>query len=101
MKIEFEEWGVWSTAMKAVALYGTVDDRGFGIAFSGKALSELFEVAHDRFVVENAFMRNQEFMNEIARDVIENGRLREDGTVVLYKEDLLPYFERRAATAPV
>lgn len=39
-------------------------------------------------------------MKEIARDVIEAGRIREDGTLMLHKEDLLPYFERRAATAP-
>jgi len=100
MKIEFEEWGKWSTAVECVALYGRVDGRPFRIAFSGTALSELFGLPRKPFVLQEAFRVNQAFMNEIARDVIETGRLREDGSVMLHKEDLLPYFERRAATAP-
>ena len=99
MKIEFEEWGEWSAAVESVALYGKVDGRPFGVAFSGKALSELFDVPEEPFVVEKAFRLNQAFMNEIARDAIEAGRLRANGKVMLHKEDLLPYFERRAATA--
>ena len=100
MKITFAKWGRWNTALECVALYGTVDGRRFGIAFSGTAISEFFGVEKDPFVIENAFMRNQAFMNEIAREVIEAGRLEEDNTLILHKKDLLSYLERRAATAP-
>lgn len=99
MKIEFEEWGVWSTAVRSVALYGTVDGRYVRLAFSGSALAELFGVEDDPFAVETAFMRNQKFMEEIARDFIEAGKLEDDGSILLETDDLLPYFERRAATA--
>lgn len=100
MKIELDEWGQWSSAMRSVAQYGRVDGRGFGIAYAGKALSELFGVPNEPHVLKNTFMRNQAFMNEISRHVIESGRLREDYTVYLTKEDLLPYFQRQVATAP-
>lgn len=36
MKIEFEEWGEWSTAVESVALYGKVDGRRLKLAFSGR-----------------------------------------------------------------
>jgi Protein of unknown function (DUF1488) len=84
----------------SVELSGVVDGRYFGIIFSTDALAELFQVPHDPYDVENAFMRNQAFMEEIARDIIERGKLDEEGEACLSKEDLLPYFERRAATAP-
>ena len=99
MKIKFDEWGEWSEAVASVAQYGTVDGRPFVIAYAGTALAELFGVANEPYVLEYAFMRNQAFMNEISLDIIESGRLRADYKVVLYKKDLIPYFERRAATA--
>lgn len=99
MKIEFEEWGRWSSAMSSVALYGTVDGRYVRLAFSGSALAELFGVKKDPILLQETFMRNEKFMEEIARDFIEAGRLEDDGSILLEKEDLRPYFERRAATA--
>ncbi len=100
MNIELEEWGFWSTAMASVALYGTVDGKYVRLAFAGEPLSELFGVANEPFVIEKAFRQNEKFMEEIARDVIEAGRIEQDGSILLDKEDLLPYFQRRAATAP-
>lgn len=99
MNLEFEKWGEWSSAMRSVALYGTLDGQYVRLAFSGSALAQLFYVEDDPFIVETTFMRNQQFMEEIARDVIEAGKLEDDGSILLEKEDLLPYFERRAATA--
>lgn len=100
MTFEFEKWGIWNRAYEGVALYGVADGRGVGLLFAGEVLAEFFNVANEPDRIENAFNRNKKFMEEIARSVIEAGRLGERRRVILERKDLLPYFEKRAATAP-
>src|SRR5688500_18911086 len=100
MNIEFENKATWNDAYEGVTLYGVADGRGVGLLFAGEVLAEFFDVPNDPDRIEYAFKLNKKFMEEIARSVIEAGKLRDDRKVILERADLLPYFEKRAATAP-
>lgn len=100
MKIEFEDWGIWNEEYEAVVLHGTVDGQGFALIYAAEVLAELFDVSNKPNRLEGVFKQNMEFMQHIGRSVIEAGMLRWDGIVILERKDLLPYFEKRAATAP-
>ena len=99
MNITFETW-TWNEVYEGVALYGNADGRGVGLLFAGEVLAELFDVPNDPLRIVNAFKWNRAFIEEIARSVIEAGKLRDHRKVILERKDLLPYFEKRAATAP-
>ncbi|HEV7237854.1 MAG TPA: hypothetical protein VGQ36_01335 [Thermoanaerobaculia bacterium] len=102
MNIEFEEWiwTQWNGDLSVVTLHGTMDFQPFCVGFGVAALSELFGVQRDSKMLREAFAENREFLEKIARVWIRAGRLEDDGNLFLAKEDLLPYFEKRAATAP-
>ena len=103
MNIEFEEWiwTQWNGDLSVVTLHGNVDFQPFCVGFGVTALSELFGVQRHPNRLRDAFEENREFLEGIAQKWIRAGRLEDDGNLFLTKEDLLPYFEKRAATAPV
>ena len=102
MNIEFKEWlwGRWNGDLSVVTLHGTMDFESVCVGFGATDLSELFGVQRDSNMLREAFAENREFLEKIARAWIRAGRLEDDGNLHLTKEDLLPYFEKRAATAP-
>jgi hypothetical protein len=102
MNIEFKEciWTQWNGELSVVTLHGTVGFfEPFCVGFGVTALSELFGVQHHPNRLREAFEENRQFLEGIARSWIRAGKL-EDGNLFLEKADLLPYFEKRAATAP-
>ena len=101
MKIEFERNSKYNEWYDSVVLFGVWNQRNINIAFAREALAELFGVPDDALSVWNAFDMNKPFMHEIAQDIVDTGKLREVGNVLLEMKDLRPYFENRVATARV
>ncbi len=103
MTVEFKEW-LWCQfhgrqySGLSLTLHGTVDfEESVCVGFEVTGLSELFEVQQDE--LRAAVEANSEFLKKIARAWVRARRL-DDGFVHLTKEDLRPFFQRRAATAP-
>ena len=99
MKFEFAEWGWWSDDYISVVLFGVVDGKEFGLAFASEVLAEFFDVPKTPSRLQEVFNRNKALMEEISRDLVEAGKLGDDEFALVYRKDLLPYFERRAASA--
>ena len=99
MNFEFDEWGWWNDAYESVTLYGAADGDRFVLAFACEAIAEFLGVPNEPREVQYAFNQNKAFMEEIARDIVESGKLDYDRTRILESEQLLPYFENRAAIA--
>lgn len=101
MNVEFKEWlwVQWNGDVSSVMLFGTVNFESVSVGFGATTLSELFGVQRELKVLRETVAKNREFLEKIARAWIRAGRL-EDGTLHLTKENLLPYFEKRATNAP-
>jgi len=105
MNVELKEW-TWSQyhgqqySGLSLTIHGAVDFEPVCVGFGVTGLSELLGTQHDTDKLRGAVEANREFLEKIARDWIRSGRLDDDGFVHLTKEDLRPYFERRATTAP-
>jgi hypothetical protein len=106
MNVEFKEW-MWSQyhgrqySGLSLTLHGAVNFEPVCVGFGVTGLSELFGVQHDEKKLREAVETNREFLEKIARAWIRAGRLDDDRFLHLTKEDLRPFFQRRAATAPV
>jgi len=100
MKITFGEQCRWVDGLDGVASAATVDGKVVPFIMEGRALAEYFGVLNKPWPIEAAYIRNHEFLEEIVRDAIQRGKFNRLGEVWLGKKDLLPYFEKRAATAP-
>jgi hypothetical protein len=102
MNVEFKEWlwTRWNGDLSVVTLHGTVDFEPVCVGFGAADLSELFGVQRDSKMLREAVAENQEFLEKISKVWIRAGRLEDDGTLHLTKENLRPYFEKRSATAP-
>lgn len=103
MNVEFKEWlwVRWNGDLSVGTLHGTVDfEEPVCVGFGATDLSELFGVQRDSEMLREAVAKNREFLEQIASGWLRAGRLDDHGTVHLTKENLLPYFEKRSASAP-
>jgi hypothetical protein len=100
MNITFDAVSHWMDGLDGLGSWATVDGKRVHFILEGRALAEYFGVENKPWPIQAAYIRNHEFVQEIVRDAIQRGKFNPWGEVLLGKKDLIPYFEKRSATAP-
>lgn len=96
MKIEFDRdrWR-WSIDFDAVSLDLEVDGAFVRAVVFEEGLHELFGADQgDPGHMKEAYLRNQAGIDACVVEMIESGKVEEDGYVFIEPEDLIAYFER-------
>jgi hypothetical protein len=100
MNIEFHKQIYWARGMRGVASSVKVDGKVISFIMEGRALAEYFGVPNEDWRIEKAYLQNRPFLEEIVIDAIQRGMFNKFGEVLLGKDELTPYFEKRSASAP-
>jgi len=92
-----EDWQ-YSGYFSTIILYTTVEGRMLKCVVSREALKDFFDATDHPADMRVAFIRNRSTFEALAREMIENGRIRYDRYVLMDRKDIVEFLERNNIT---
>ena len=101
MKLDFKAGGGWSGGYYSVAFYLTVRRRRILCLASGLALQEYFGAAKYPMSMEEEFFAHRDFIESIARKLIEEEEFTEEGRIFIGRPEMAAALAEKAAAAAI
>ena len=88
MNVTFDREYRWDGDRYGIAFPAAVDGRRALCLISGEALQDCFGASGRHDSMEEAFLRNRQSIESIARALIESGRIDQSGQVLIHGADV-------------